>query len=199
MDTPRIVNNPDLRGRTRRTTNLAVVHAMGERIKHEWQVYDAPFWLQNQHKILSDDRLQVSVHACIRPDGTIVESIPLEQEAWHAKGFNNRSVGCEILVAAPEEDGHNITTFYRAIGIDPATEKPMDLLPPSPYTPTQYQSAGWWYAMVLNKFPQIPPTEEGIRSHEAIDLERPIAQGKANVSSIPAHFGTGTSSGVGLR
>jgi N-acetyl-anhydromuramyl-L-alanine amidase AmpD len=169
MNAPKIIQDHVEREIIRSRTNLAVIHAMGERIDDGVQIYQAPEWLK---------KLKLAVHAFIRPDGTIVEMLHLDRKAAHAAGFNHRSIGCEILVPAPEGGGHNITTFYRAIGIDPATKRPMDPLPHSPYTPAQYQSAGWWYARAVSQYPEIPSTEEGIKSHEEIDLQRTVAKGK---------------------
>ncbi len=149
--------------------DLAVIHSMGERIAYQGKIYEAPAWLR---------RLKLSVHAMIRPDGTVIESVPLAQTAWHAKGYNTKSIGCEILVAAPEGQGHDHETFLQAIGIDPASKKTLDPLPQSPYKEQQYESAGWWFARsLLNTQGHPDQNLPKIQGHGDISPERKFDPG----------------------
>ncbi len=171
LNIPMVLSDPieHFSARKEQEIELAIVHSMGERIAHEGKIYEAPAWLR---------RLKLSVHAMIRPDGTVIESVPLAQTAWHAKEYNTQSIGCEILIAAPEGQGHNYDTFLHALGIDPATKKPLDPLPQSPYKEQQYESAGWWFAQaILDTRGQPNRAQPKIKGHEDISPERKFDPG----------------------
>lgn len=70
MKAPLVVKDPDDRGKSRSNVHPGVVHCMAERLEHDGQIYEAPVWIRNQHEVSRGG--QVSVHAFIRPNGTIV-------------------------------------------------------------------------------------------------------------------------------
>lgn len=79
---------------------LIVIHAMGEYI--EWEPEDlwAPAFLE---------KIGLSVHILITPDGTIIRCREDNQGAWHAKNFNTNSLGIEFLVK-----GHHTYETFRS-------------------------------------------------------------------------------------
>jgi len=161
---------PHYRARGKKPVTLAVIHSMAERITHEEEknIYEAPAWLR---------KLGLSVHAMIRPDGTVIECVSLDKIAWHAKGFNTISLGCEILIAAPERQGHTYESFLQAIGINPITKKPLDPLPESPYSEEQYKSAGWWFASALIRQGGTDQNPTEFKGHEELSPERKFDPG----------------------
>ena len=159
---------PNHRPRGKKPVTLAVVHSMAERIALEKKIYEAPALLR---------KLGLSVHALIRPDGTVVNCVALDKIAWHAKGFNAISIGCELLVKAPQKQGHTYESFLRAIGIDPVTNNPLDHLPESPYHEAQYESAGWWFAAALNDLSRLKENQVTFQGHEDISPGRKFDPG----------------------
>ena len=80
-----------------------IVHAMGEYIKDDdGQVYYAVEWLK---------KLKCSAHILVAPDCTIIRCRQNNDEAIHAFGCNNDSLGIEFLVPGT----HNYGTFLKAI------------------------------------------------------------------------------------
>jgi N-acetyl-anhydromuramyl-L-alanine amidase AmpD len=67
-----------------------ILHAMGEFIFHQGQIYSAKEWL---------DFLGLSVHFTITPSGVICQHLPMDMMGAHAKGHNTNTVGIELLVA----------------------------------------------------------------------------------------------------
>ena len=82
--------------------NKIVVHSMGEFIDSHDRDYSAWEWLQ---------KLGLSAHALVRPDGSVVLCRKPSQGAYHAKGYNTGSLGIEFLVPGV----HTYTTFLDAI------------------------------------------------------------------------------------
>ena len=80
---------------------MQVIHAMGEYIDYE-DGYGAKEWL---------DRLGLSAHFLITPDGEIIQTLDITQMGYHAKGFNGGSVGIEFMVPGK----HNIATLRKAM------------------------------------------------------------------------------------
>lgn len=67
-----------------------IVHAMAEFIDYQGERYFAPDFL---------NKIGLSCHYMVDPSGGVIECAhPLEQTAYHAKGFNTHSIGIEILV-----------------------------------------------------------------------------------------------------
>ena len=93
LNLPLVLTDPisHHRPRGKKPVTLAVVHSMAERIALDDEIFEAPALLR---------KLTLSVHALIRPDGTVINCVPLDKIAWHAKGFNTISIGCELLVKA---------------------------------------------------------------------------------------------------
>lgn len=79
-----------------------VVHAMAEFIDTEPHDYYAVDWLR---------KLGLSAHAFVTPSGVVIRSREDEQGAFHAKGFNQDSLGVEFLVGGI----HTYPTFLDAI------------------------------------------------------------------------------------
>lgn len=61
---------------------------MGEHIEGEPDLHAADFL----------DKIGLSAHALITPDGNIIHCREDYETAWHAKGFNKDSLGIEFLV-----------------------------------------------------------------------------------------------------
>lgn len=68
---------------------MLVVHSMAEFIRRGDDVVSA-------YDLLVE--LGLSAHALVCPDGTVIKSRPEMLVAWHAKGFNQDSLGVEFLV-----------------------------------------------------------------------------------------------------
>lgn len=75
-----------------------VVHTMGEFINDAGRFYYAPDWLEY---------LRLSVHALVTPSGVVIRCRDDDRICWHAKGFNENSLGVEFLCPGP----HDISTL----------------------------------------------------------------------------------------
>ena len=82
-----ITDHLDHGGKTN-TPDLIVLHAMGEYIEGEPDLW-APAFL---------DKIGLSAHALVTPDGNIIRCREDYEGAWHAKGHNKNSLGIEFLV-----------------------------------------------------------------------------------------------------
>jgi len=80
---------------------LIVLHAMGEYIEGEPDLHATDFI----------DKIGLSAHAFICPNGDIIVQREDHEGAWHAKHFNTDSLGIEFLV----EGVHTYETFREAI------------------------------------------------------------------------------------
>ncbi len=96
-----ITNHLEHGGKTN-NPELIVIHALGEYI--EWEPEDlwAPAFL---------DKIGLSAHALVTPDGNIIRCREDYEGAWHAKNFNKNSLGIEFLV----EGTHTYETFRQRI------------------------------------------------------------------------------------
>ena len=129
----------------------ALVHAMAEYVVNEGHSEHAPAFLQ---------RIGLSVHALIGPDGTIYTGPPPERVCFHAgksrfldrENLNDTFLGCEFLVAGT----HDYPSFLATIS-DPDR---------SPYTAAQYETSGWLYAGWSLRCPGI--TRARIVGHEVV-------------------------------
>lgn len=98
-----------------RDIDMIIIHSMGEYIRSDGLVYEAHEWL---------NKLGLSAHYLIHPDGTVVRCVPDHRRAYHAgkskwKGvsdLNHNSIGIEFLV----EGIHDYASFLEAIK-DPDT------------------------------------------------------------------------------
>ena len=141
------------RPRTQMVSTL-VVHAMGE-----WVVDDGRF----HHAADYLDQIGLSVHAFIMPDGRIIQTLdPKHFVAFHAKGVNNISAGCEFLIAGPQRY-HDLLERMRD-----TTH--------SPYPEAQYRSGGYLYGRWAKTL-DLPWS--AILGHQDIDPERKEDPGKA--------------------
>lgn len=153
---PEMIQLPSRHSRMReQAVSTLIVHAMGEWIvDDEGQFHHATDWL---------DKIQLSVHAFILPDGRIIQSLdPKHFVAFHAKGVNNIAAGAEFLVPGPQRY-HDLL------------ERMKDVTNP-PYTEAQYRSGGHLYgrwAKTLN----LP--WEAVQGHSDIDPERKYDPGNA--------------------
>ena len=96
--------SPSKYGSATNTPNRIVVHSMAEYIKDDVQYY-ATEWL---------NKLGLSAHALVTPDGIVIRTREDSQGAWHAKGFNLNSLGIEFLVKGV----HNYQSFTDTIKTD---------------------------------------------------------------------------------
>lgn len=98
---------PEVRYMSTLHVDLLVVHAIAEYIEDDTgRVW--PVWDYLEHRGLS-------CHDLVMPSGVHIEcreATNLEVEkAWHARGYNSRSVGIEVVVPGV----HTYTSFLRAI------------------------------------------------------------------------------------
>jgi len=114
----------------------------------------------------------LSAHALVRPDGTVCDCIPLTERAWHARGFNDRTVGVELLVAGD----HDYLSLARACGWDTDAWAPIPELDrePAPYTGEQYESLAWWIEAAAAELGLGWPA---VTSHDRIDPSRKFDPG----------------------
>lgn len=63
-------------------------------------------------------RSGLSAHALVAPDGTLYRCRDDDQGAYHAKGFNQHSLGIEVLVAGR----HDYSSFAKAIALHYITD-----------------------------------------------------------------------------
>jgi N-acetylmuramoyl-L-alanine amidase len=75
-----------------------VIHAMGEFVEGRF----ASDFLEDRG---------LSAHYLIMPDGRVINTVLPSQVAYHAKSYNNRSVGIEMLIAG----NHTYTSFLAAL------------------------------------------------------------------------------------
>jgi N-acetyl-anhydromuramyl-L-alanine amidase AmpD len=141
----------------------AIVHSMGEWIlsPNGGVRHYAPIWLE---------RLGLEVHGMITTTGTILDWVPATHIADHAgksefeglKNLNRYFLGCEFLVAGT----HTYGSYLRAIK------------EPDCYSAQQYQSGGYWYALMSMRHPEV--TRETIVPHSLVsgDAVRGAGQGK---------------------
>ena len=80
---------------------LIVVHAMGEYILDPDPIH-APDFLE---------KLGLSAHVLVAPNGDIYSCRDTDEGAWHARGYNKNSLGIEFLV----EGEHDYGSFLKAI------------------------------------------------------------------------------------
>ena len=92
--------------------NLLVIHSMGEYIVTDGSYKDIPAGTYHAHEWLQKDG--TSAHFLLRPDGSFIKQRSTKKVCWHARGFNQDSVGIEVLV--PGE--YNYGTFLKAIKED---------------------------------------------------------------------------------
>ena len=91
---------------------MIVVHAMGE-------------FLLDPHPIHASDfleKLGLSAHALVSPNGDITICRDDDQGAYHARGYNTDSLGIEVLV----QGHHNYGTFLEKIKTDWVTDEQWD-------------------------------------------------------------------------
>lgn len=71
------------------TPRRIIVHAMAYQIDYEGErLYAATFL----------ERIGLSAHVLVAPDGQCIRCRSDREGAWHAKGFNTDSLGIEVLV-----------------------------------------------------------------------------------------------------
>ena len=153
---PEMIQLPSPHSRTReQAVSTLVVHAMGEWIvDDEGRFRHATDWL---------DHLRLSVHAFILPSGRIIQTLdPKHFVAFHVRGVNNISAGCEFLIAGPQ-------SYHDLL------EKMRDTTHP-PYTEAQYRSGGFLYGRWARTL-GLPWA--AVQGHEAIDPARKYDPGPA--------------------
>lgn len=123
------VPNPHHRERIDSVERL-IVHAIAEWVVDE----DGTPWHCTDYL----RRVELSVHAFCLPDGRLVEAVPVERLAFHAKDWNEGSVGIEIVVAG----AHDLDSLLARMG---------DFEAP-PYTAAQYLAAGRWLRLQADRF-----------------------------------------------
>lgn len=116
----------------------AIIHAMGERIRvGSGEPLGALEFLRRSHMLAGQT---LSVHALIKPDGTILRCVPDDREAYHAghskfgklEHLNRTFLGAEFLVA-----GEWDYAGFRKAMLNGTK---------GGYTTEQYEAGGWLYA-----------------------------------------------------
>lgn len=146
-----------------------VVHSMAEYVVNK-DAKAGPVGRVAAHVWLGATGL--SAHALIRPDGTVCECVPLNQRAYHARGFNDRTVGVELLVAGD----HDYGSFAQALGwdLDGWAAVPEIDRPPQPYAPEQYSSLAWWLERAAA---ELGLGWDAVTSHDRLDPTRKFDPG----------------------
>lgn len=90
--------------------NLIVIHAMGEYIESEPDDIHAVDFL---------DKIGLSAHILVTPNGNIIRCRDDDQGAYHAKGHNKDSLGIEFLVKGV----HTYESFRQKIKEPYVTDK----------------------------------------------------------------------------
>jgi N-acetyl-anhydromuramyl-L-alanine amidase AmpD len=105
-----IITQHSAYGSPHQKPNTIIVHAMGEYVmSDDGETYNhAPVFL---------DRMQLSAHALVAPDGTVYRCRTDDEGAYHARGFNTDSLGIEVLV----EGKHDYGSFLEKIKTDYVT------------------------------------------------------------------------------
>lgn len=70
-------------------TGFLMIHAMAQYIWYEGKMY-------HYDELLT--KLSRGVHFAILPDGQIIKHASMDHMMWHAKGFNDKSWGVELIV-----------------------------------------------------------------------------------------------------
>lgn len=96
-----IIHYPLNNGSKSNIPKLIVIHAMGEYIEGEPDLW-APAFLE---------KLGLSAHALVTPDGNIIKCREDDEGAWHARGYNKNSLGIEFLVEGIHTYGSFMTTI----------------------------------------------------------------------------------------
>lgn len=93
-------------GRDGNKPRLIIIHAMGEYIMaDDGASFDhAPDFLE---------RMKLSAHALVAPDGTVYRCRKDSETAYHASGYNTNSLGMEIMVAGRHDYGSFIKTISK--------------------------------------------------------------------------------------
>lgn len=99
-----IVRQHNPYGASHNIPKTIVVHAMAEFLP----TADGE---EHEHASAFLENVQLSAHALVEPDGTIIRLREDGEGAYHAKGFNTDSLGIEVLLAGQ----HNYDTFGKAI------------------------------------------------------------------------------------
>ncbi len=99
-------------GATENTPNRIIIHAMGENIA-DGKIYSANKFL---------DKIGLSAHALVLPDGDVIRMRADTQGAYHARGYNLDSLGVEFLV----QGIHTYGSFIEAIKTDYITSEQYD-------------------------------------------------------------------------
>ncbi len=107
-----ILERPLSAGSKSNNPNLIVIHAMGEYIKDPNPILAVGFL----------DKLKLSAHALILPNGDVMMCRRPDQGAYHARGFNTDSLGIEFLVSGL----HDYGSFLAALKTDWVTDKQWD-------------------------------------------------------------------------
>jgi len=105
-----IVERPLPKGGKYNKPKMIVVHAMAEYLETKDGLTFAPNFLE---------KIGLSAHALIVPNGDVMICRPDDKGAYHARGFNNGSLGVEFLV----HGAHNYGSFLKAIKTDYVTDK----------------------------------------------------------------------------
>lgn len=104
-----IIERPLSKGNKYNKPKMIVVHAMAEYLETKEGLTFAPNFL---------DKIGLSAHALIIPNGDVMICRPDHQGAYHARGFNTDSLGVEFLVRG----AYNYGSFIKAIQSDYVTD-----------------------------------------------------------------------------
>lgn len=88
-------------GSKRNYPKMVVVHCMGEFLMDPYPIHATDFL----------KKIKLSAHALVAPSGDIYVCRDDDQTAWHARGFNQNSLGIEFLVSGH----HTYESFIETI------------------------------------------------------------------------------------
>lgn len=168
---PPLIDAPLLaRGPHTRKVKQLVVHSMAEYVVNK-DPDAGPVGRISAHAWLQ--AVGLSAHALVRPDGAVLECVPLEQRAYHAKGHNDGTVGVELLL----QGEHDFTSFARALGWDVeawAAVPPEQRPAADPYRAEQYEAVAWWLERAARRFEL---DWQAVTSHDRLDPDRKFDPG----------------------
>ncbi len=150
----RIIERPLAAGSRANDPKLVVIHAMGEYLKDPDPIF-APDFLE---------KLGLSAHALIVPNGDVMICRSEQTGAYHARGFNTDSLGVEFLVKGL----HGYSSF-------------LDTIKTRWVTPMQWEAGIELVKSWCNKY-EIDPDDAGertgVKRHSDISPGRKVDPGK---------------------
>ena len=97
-----VINRQSPYGTSTQQPNRIILHSIAEYIRFEGELLYAPEFLE---------KIKLSAHALIAPDGTLIRTRQDKEGAYHAKSHNKNTLGVEIMVAGE----HDYSSFLKTI------------------------------------------------------------------------------------